>query len=110
MPRRWLHIAIGFAERGCRHQAAPLLKRRLPEAALQDRVVAHVGHRPRRPPLLQEHEAPAHRDDLAVAVGGLPDHGRHVTREDRRGRLERRRAIVGDAKEARDGVRFLLSE
>src|SRR5262249_55714863 len=32
MPRRRLYVAVGFTERRCRRQAAPLLKRTSPEA------------------------------------------------------------------------------
>src|SRR5262245_14371424 len=51
--------------------AAPLFERAAPEPAFQDLVVAHVGDTARRALFLVEHEAPAYRNDLAVAVGVL---------------------------------------
>src|SRR5262245_1508096 len=94
MPRRWLYIAIRLAERGRRHETTSLLGRRLPERTLEDRVVTHIRHRPRRLPILQEHETSAHRYDLALTVRGTPHDRRQVLREYRRCRLERQRGCA----------------
>jgi hypothetical protein len=46
-----------------------------PERVGADLVVADVGDRPRRPSLLQPHEAPVHKGDLALAVLAVAHHG-----------------------------------
>jgi hypothetical protein len=108
MPGRWLDVAIGLAERRRWHKAAPLLERGLPKRTLQDRVIAYVRDRSRRASILQEHEAPAHRDNLPLAVGGLTHNWGHMTREDCGHRLEGGRAIVRDAEKARHRITFLV--
>src|SRR5262245_57824831 len=101
VPGRRLHIAVGLAEGRRRYQAAPLLERFAPKLARENLVVAHVRYRPRRSLVLQEHEAPAHRDDLPLTIVGTAHDGREVLREDGAGRFERGRAVVRHAEEPR---------
>src|SRR5262245_30574530 len=51
--------------------------------------------------VLQEHEAPAHRDDLPLTIVATAHYGREVPREDGAGRFERGRAVVRHAEEPR---------
>src|SRR5262245_11707004 len=43
-------------------------------------LLSHIGDTARRAHFLMEHQAPSHRDELAVAVGVLPHHGCDVPR------------------------------
>src|SRR5262245_48661978 len=89
-----LHVAVGLAERGCRHETSPLPEAVAPERVGLDLVVTNVGDGLRRSTLLQPHEAPAHADDFALAVAALADHRCDVAREDGVHRLEAGAAIV----------------
>src|SRR6185503_54710 len=92
-------VAVRFAERARRHEAAPLLERVTPERVRLNLIVAHIGHGLRCPSLLKPEEAPVHQNDLALAVGCAAHHGRHVPRKYARGRLERDDTIVRDPEE-----------
>src|SRR6516164_6195347 len=108
MPSSRLDIAIRLAERRCRHETTPFLERGFPEPAREDLVVAHVSHRPRSPAVLQEHETPAHHDDLALTVGRATYDRRHVPWKNCRCSLKRDRAVVRDAKEPCHGVALFI--
>jgi hypothetical protein len=62
-------------------------------------VIPDVGDAPRRSILLEQHEAPAHQDDLALAVGVLSNDGRDVAWKDRRQWLEYDRPVVRNPEE-----------
>jgi hypothetical protein len=49
--------------------------------------------------LLEQHEAPAHEDDLALAIGVFSNDGRDVAWEDRRQWLEYDRPVVRNPEE-----------
>ena len=52
------------------------------------RSITHVRDRPRCTTLLQEHEAPAHVDEFALAIRRAPHYGCDIAWENRRQRLE----------------------
>jgi len=65
-----------------------------PELALEDLVVAHVGHTSPRPVLLQQYETPVEHDELSFTVGSVANDGSLIARENRILGIERRGAVV----------------
>lgn len=68
VPRGWLHVTIGLAERARGHKATALLEGVPPKPAGQHLVIADVRDPPRCFAVLREHEAPRQHDEFMFAI------------------------------------------